>query len=725
MTWISRLLPQSPSQHPANRNHRTRQAQRRRRMATLETLEGRTLLSNVTAHFTPATSALTITGDTHNDNFTIKENANGTVTVAPGATRVVPGVGVVPGSTIDMGSTPFTTPNAVKSITVTLPGTTNFDFVTLSGQGKTIPTTVTNVTVTATGANLTFAANNVDDSGNFVLSDSYTSPVNAVLMATVDNSSFATLSITQTGGGPDTTSVELGNDNIPASVYVSEGNANGDSITLDNGDTFGTTTLRQGNGGPTNLNSLGKSDTVKVGNAGVKASVTDLNIEQRLDGTNNTITVNTLSVASTSFGVTTSQRNGAGDTTAITLVTTPTPPNPNLLGAGPPSIQVTQGTGNVGLVIPNNPVAAVNDSASVTNSTLPGNISITQQDVVVPNSLWYNTALISGDKVGFTVMSGGQILSGHFGNLTINQGSAAGDSATISNSTAVGNVSITQTDVAGNAGDTALVSNVNAGVLLPAFFPFRGVLPVTYGGDITINQQHGNGDKATVSASSVVGNVSINQHDVAGNATGDRASVLGVTAGTTIPATPYVIDVKGTVTITQGNAPGDVALLNGDHINYVAITQGDNVQVLDGSTVASDVAEINGTTVTSDISIIQGTGISIAPGAGNYVAAIGFDYLGYIKGTPASSSVTAGGDTYILQHYANNQVYLGDAGSSFETVYLDVFTGSRGGAFVMATNTTVDFGSLFDIYTIDGDGHGNTYVDGGGNSGVTVNPNFN
>src|SRR5271166_6145824 len=107
MTWLSRLLPQSPSQRLANRNHRTRQAQRRRRMATLETLEGRTLLSNVTAHFTPATSALTITGDTHNDNFTIKENANGTVTVAPGATRVVPGVGVVPGSTIDGGSTPF------------------------------------------------------------------------------------------------------------------------------------------------------------------------------------------------------------------------------------------------------------------------------------------------------------------------------------------------------------------------------------------------------------------------------------------------------------------------------------------------------------------------------------------------------------------------------------------------------------------------------------------
>ena len=97
-----------------------------------------------------------------------------------------------------------------------------------------------------------------------------------------------------------------------------------------------------------------------------------------------------------------------------------------------------------------------------------------------------------------------------------------------------------------------------------------------------------------------------------------------------------------------------------------------------------------------------------------------------MKGTPASSSVTVGGDTKIDQNYANNQVYLGDADSSFTTVYLDVFTGFGGGAFVMARNTTVDFGSLFGIYTIDGGGSGNTYVDGSGNSGVTVDPaNFN
>ena len=170
MTWLSRLLPNG-------RSSLQRATKRRRRMMSLEALEHRIVLSNVTVSFPTPSSPLTITGDTFNDNFTITENLDGTVTVAPGATHVVPGVGVVPPSTIDGSSAPFTTGSAVTSIIVVLPGTTNFDFVTLSGQGKTTPTTVKNVTVTATGANLTFAANNVDNSGNFVLSDTFASPL--------------------------------------------------------------------------------------------------------------------------------------------------------------------------------------------------------------------------------------------------------------------------------------------------------------------------------------------------------------------------------------------------------------------------------------------------------------------------------------------------------------------------------------------------------------------
>ncbi len=924
MTWLSRLLPQSPRlPRLADQNRRTRQGQRRRRMATLETLEGRTLLSNVTVSFPTPSSPLTITGDTFNDNFTITENPNGTVTVAPGALRRVPGVKVVTPSTIDGSSAAFTTPSAVTSIIVNLPGTINFDFVTLTGQGKTTATTVKNVTVTATGANLNFAATNVDDSGNFVLSNTYTSPVNAVLTATVDNSSFATLSITQTGGGPDPTAVELGNDSIPASVYVSEGNANGDYITLDKGDTFGgaATTLLQGNGGPTNSNSAGNLDTVSVTNASVK----NLTIQQLLNGNGDSITVNTLSVASTSFGVTTLQGNGNGDTTAITLVTTPTPPNPNLpLGTGPPNIIVVQGSGT-------------GDIASVTSSTLPGSISITQNDVAGSPG---DTATISGDKVGYTATSGTTVLAAYAGNLTISQGSASIDTATVSNSTAVGgnvsisqgngggtstsppgdsatvtgviagtllsngtvvggNITITQgtgsddsatvsgstalgyvyisqSDVAGNPfGDTALVSGDTVGgnvsisqgnangdtatidpttvggfvgisqgdgnsdtatVDATTVGGYVGIIqgdgnsdtatvdattyvttvggyvsisqgngnsdiatvdatsvggyvyisqgngnsdiatadatsvgdfvsisqgdgggdtatvdPLSVGGDVYISQGNGNSDTATVEDATVGGsvgvtiiqgsgsgdtatvldvtalngNIYISQSDVAGNALGDTANVFGVTAGTVISASPYNIDVAGTVTITQGNAPGDVAHLDGDAINNVSIYQGDNVQAPNGSTVVYDVAEINDTSVTSNIIIVQGTGNSTASNAGYYVAAIGYDYLG--NGTPASSSVTAGGDTYIYQFYANNSVFLGDAlPSSFTTTYLDVFTGNGGGANVSAENTTVYYGSYYDIYTIDGGGTGNTYFDYGDSATVTVDPaNFN
>ena len=139
MTWISRLLPQSPSQHPANHNHRSRQAQRRRRMATLETLEGRTLLSNVTVSF--AGGALTILGDAHNDSFSITEQsaaAGGKVTVTSTS----------PQTTINKTSVPFVSPQAVTSIVVRLPGTTNSDTVSLLGAGKTTPTTVKNVTIT-------------------------------------------------------------------------------------------------------------------------------------------------------------------------------------------------------------------------------------------------------------------------------------------------------------------------------------------------------------------------------------------------------------------------------------------------------------------------------------------------------------------------------------------------------------------------------------------------
>ena len=185
------------------------------------------------------------------------------------------------------------------------------------------------------------------------------------------------------------------------------------------------------------------------------------------------------------------------------------------------------------------------------------------------------------------------------------------------------------------------------------------------------------------------------------------------------------------MTIMQGNAPGDVALVQDGSSNNIAITQGDNINPTpDGSTIASDIAEVNRTSVFSNISIVQGTGNSALGNAGNYVAAVAFDYLGLLGENPVgpydSGDVTAGGDTLIDQQYANNEVFLGDSDDSFTTVFLDVFTGNGGGAFVMATNTTVFWGPLgffSPIYTIEGGGSGNTFVDAGGNSGVSVDPN--
>ena len=822
-------------------------------MLNLEALETRTLLSNVTVSFPTPSSPLTITGDSFNDNFTITENTApgplfGTVTVAPGATRVIPGAVVVAPSTIDGTSAPFTTDSAVASIIVVLPGTANFDFITLTGQDKTTPGTVKNVTMTATGANLTFAANGVDNSGSFVLSDT-NSPgiIDAALTVNVDNSSFATLSISQTGGAP--ASVELGNDSISASVSVSEGNGDDDSITLDNGNIFGTTTLVQGAGGPTTH--VGNSDAVSVSNS----SVRNLLIQQLLDGANNQITVNALGVASINpagllGGVTTSQGNGAGNSTTITGATTPTPLNINIAlppGFSPSNIVVGQGGGS-------------GDSASVTSSTVPGNISISEQDVA--GNLTPDSALISGDNVGYT--QGSPVLAGFAGNLTITQGNAL-DTATVNGSTAVGNVSISQGNGGGTStspsGDQATITDVTAGVVLSsgiyggnltiiqgtgsgdsaavsgssavgnlsitqadvAANPFgdsstvfddavggnvtiaqsnasgntvaadlttvggnvtitqndvagnplgdaatvvvttvggnisvaqgnansdAGTVDVeTIGGDVLINQGSGSGNSATMSGSSAVvnvsiaqasgngdsasisgvtaaGNITITQSDVASNAIGDTANLIDVTAGST---DSNGLAVNGTATITQGNAPGDVALLNGDAFNNVAITQGDNVQAPDSGVVDSDVAEINGTSVSNNISIIQGTGTITAADAGLYVTAIGFDYLGLISGDQASGSVTVGGDTYIYQHYANNQIFLGDSGSGsveFTTTFLDAYTGAGGGAYVQVSNTVVADGTLgiFSPYCINGAGEITSVLDNASSLTATVNP---
>jgi hypothetical protein len=201
-----------------------------------------------------------------------------------------------PQTTINKTSVPFVSPQAVTSIVVRLPGTTNSDTVSLLGAGKTTPTTVKDVTITgplgSTAANLTFTANRVDNNGAFRLNAA------ALLTAHVDNSSFHTVVINQEGDSKAV--VELGNNMIPGPAVVHEGYGNKDSITVDNGNASGHTELYQGWVGDLGL---GTADSVTVTNA----TTGNLDIEQLIDGTANTINVNTVSVALVSYGVTTTQ----------------------------------------------------------------------------------------------------------------------------------------------------------------------------------------------------------------------------------------------------------------------------------------------------------------------------------------------------------------------------------------------------------------------------------
>jgi hypothetical protein len=389
---------------------------------SLESLEDRTVLSNVTIlPIFPGT--LTITGDSHNDSFTIMETPGGIVAVAPGAAKVVPGLGLVPGSTIDGTRFPYVSDFKVTSIVVDLPGTVNFDTIALDGPGKTTATPIQNVTITATGPNLTFLANGVDNSGSLTVSATVGLPRgnDAALHAQVDNSTFlGGIAISQTGNGPAT--VELGNDATNLGpVSVSEGVGNADTITLDQlaggGDTFAATTLAQG-AGPAYAGSNGNGDSVSVS----KANVADLDISQAVGGNGTTISVNTLSVALGDFGLETSQGDGNGDTTTISGFRAPIPTT--VIGPPPPaSILVTQGNGN-------------GDSTTVENSTLPGNITMTQGN---GNG---DTALVTGVDVGFTVKSGSKT-KGYYGNITITQGTGLGDTAKVTNSTVVGTITIT------------------------------------------------------------------------------------------------------------------------------------------------------------------------------------------------------------------------------------------------------------------------------------------
>jgi len=382
MTWLSRLLPQSPSlQRLANHNNRTRQAQRRRRMATLESLEGRTLLSGGgTVTVLPvAGGVLNIYADTHTDNFSITENGGGVVTVVGGPVTSPVTTHTSINTAVGAPAMPLgqaIVKHNVVNINVYFAGPTSntVDVVDLVGQGKTTPTGIKNVSfqVTSGVPKVTITAENVDNSGTFTVNDP--APLVAIgsLSTTVSNSTFASLAINQTGCC--SAYVELDNDNIPATVTVTEGVGNGDKIVLDkyptSGDTFGSTTLIQG-AGPAMQGCDGSNDYVYVDDASLK----DLTIHQLGDGDKMKIEVGKASeveVALTSFGLIATQGSGGfgeRDTIDIRSITT-TPPNtaPNKYPAGSPdNISTSQSNGD-------------HAETYVDGSTVYGTITSTQGD---------------------------------------------------------------------------------------------------------------------------------------------------------------------------------------------------------------------------------------------------------------------------------------------------------------------------------------------------------
>src|SRR5271166_1733973 len=285
MTWLSRLVPQGCGlQRLADLNHRTRQGKRRRRMANLELLEDRTLLSGnvlvypVVPPGSPNAGQLVIQLDNFSDHVNINENGGNSVSVSGLGNTSVNGQG--PGTSV--------TRNEVLSIVVDIAGTfSNFPVISLTEQltdGFT-SSGIKNVEFDVTGVaagnapNVALTVTGVVNTGTFTLNENNGGGLNV----TVGNSQFAALTIDQTGCCQAI--VDLESDRIVDAVSVSEGVAAGDQILVDQNTTgmsnFGSTTFTQG-AGPAVIGATppcdGTGDSVLVDDANFK----DLTINQTL-----------------------------------------------------------------------------------------------------------------------------------------------------------------------------------------------------------------------------------------------------------------------------------------------------------------------------------------------------------------------------------------------------------------------------------------------------------
>jgi len=668
MTWLSRLLPQSPSLRLADRNNRTRQGQRRRRMATLETLEGRTLLSAVNLVGPNAAGLLTLNFDKFSDNVTITETGNKMVKIQGSNNTVInpPAGQGFPNNTVFL--------SGVTSIQVNITGAAatsqNSPVINLqeilptpTGQTRITNFTVVEGGVLGNGPNLTL---NVGGAGLGVANPGGTlavwgpgstiaspNPVFGTLNVTVTNSQFQTLAVDQQGCCQ--AYVDLENDTIPGNVFVSEGvyagnyKNPGDQILVDQStpkgvfSTFGATTLEQGQGPavtPTSkCNSCnGAYDVIQVDDAYFQSLTISQKLQTTVDANGNPITegghqlieVGQQSDVQLNYqyaGLNATQGNGDRDTILICNITSFGPMASSSWLKGPDSIVTTQGSGK-------------NDQTTIANSFVWGNITATQADVA---------------------------------DLT---GKDNGDCIIIANSTAVlGNIEATQGDgnydFAAFYGDTTGYTNVIGTPNYPGIHLPVSKIPVLLegGGLMQIIQGNGYSDTATLDCGQSL------------------ACCPLPTVGSDTPGFMIPNDANN-VNIQQGAYP---------------FTAQCDEQV-------GDTINVNCTIVIDNMTLVQGFGDTTDSGFGANTINVGTEasfgrLQAFLLGT---YSVYVGESTIIDEigsENGGNYINLGGGNSpdnanpplvppDFVTGTLDVYTGDAGGSQVTVYNTLVLSGAL-------------------------------
>lgn len=683
MMWFSRLLPQASG--PARGPRRGfRSVARRRRTVTLEILERRVVLSNVSASYWGG--VLTIVSNVGSNPplgvnaFSIAEAsaaAGGKVTVSP----------VVPFTTVNGSGGPFTTPGAVTAIKVTIVGLNPSiaETVNLSGAGKTTPTTVKTVDFSVSKAKLSLNASGVDNSGAFTLNTT------GGLKASIDGSTFSAITINQTGTACCASVSLTDDDTNNGAVKVTEAAANGASINLV-GDEFGSTTLIQGDG---------DGDSVVV----YTTTVRDMSIVQG-GGDKDAIEVEHLWVAPVGKGLTTIQGDGDGDSTIVSDVNLAVgaPVKGPLSPSTAPGVKVIQGDGDgddaevLFATLPGN-VAIVQgdgdgDYAEVSFSTLPGDVTIIQGDGDGDYALAYS------DTVGVQYL--GQLL---YGTVSITQGDGLRDGAravVIANQLAItqgdgdedsvlvefSNVHGSVTIVQGDGGDTDDGDSAGDVVRIELVFGLAGVMSITQG--------DGDGDFAFVQGSFFAIDAAGGFFVVQGDGDGDYVSMYWIVSsaggvavvqgdGDRDYASLITITAALDVSVVQGDGDGDSATIGQVDVGDVFIVQGDG---------NADNASIVGVTDASgDVWIRQGDGHGDSANFANITLVDGDVWVTQGDGdgdiAVIYSASTGSGDVSVVQ---------GDGGQDIAVV-----VAVTAGVMIPAGPFVIDFGGTVTI--VQGDGY--------------------